>query len=147
MSKSGLDKPLPKIEDNLSYKIQSKIAYYADMDGDELFELATEIEIIAAQAVQEALQAERDQLIGIIDWATGEGVGVSSKGIVRHMLSLNANKWEFMPPSDAGDRGRCINVLNKIPEWWDRLDEMSQYNGWTSQIPKIKEEALIERKK
>lgn len=63
-----------------------------------------------------------------------------------------------LAPSDPADRGRCIRLLNLIPEWWDRLDEMEQYeaqrslvigpggmttdtNSWMNQIPLIREQA------
>jgi hypothetical protein len=75
------------------------------------------------------------------------------------MLGIRASSsWGYPAPSDAGDRGRCIRLLNKMPEWWDRLDEMASIpshrvnyfsggglqvkeEGWREQIPLIRKEA------
>lgn len=94
----------------------------------------------AKQAI-EAYIAERESKI--INWATGDDTGVSSKAIMRHMSGQEPqHPWGFMPPADSADRGRCIRLLNLFPEWWDRLDEMLQYRGWQGQVPMIKEQAL-----
>lgn len=100
---------------------------------------------------------KEEKLLKIIEWATGDDTGVSSKSLARHMLGFSGKRWGFGPPSDADDRGRCIRLLNLIPEWWSRLDEMAQYpsaevtcygkngfdvkyEGWREQIPLIKKE-------
>jgi len=94
----------------------------------------------------------------IIAWATGNDTGASSNALCRYMMGFEPNEWGNMAPSDADDRGRCIRLLNLIPEWWDRLDEMAQFpsakvtsfgkngmevrcDGWKEQIPLIKKEA------
>ena len=87
----------------------------------------------------------------IIVWALGDDTGMSSKAICRFMLGI---KGDYSAPSDADDRGRCIRLLNLVPEWWDRLDEMAEIpgtkvltfehgeveRGWKEQIPLIKKE-------
>lgn len=93
-----------------------------------------------------------------IDWATGHDTGSSSAALCRFMLGLKpASNWEYEAPSDADDRGRCIRLLNLIPEWWDRLDEMAEIpgrkvltfakgeveRGWKEQIPLIKKERYV----
>lgn len=94
----------------------------------------------------------------IIEWATGDDTGTSSKFLCRYMLGLEPNKWGMSCPSDASDRGRCIRLLNLIPEWWDRLDELANLpsrvviyysgkgirtneEGWKEQIPLIRKES------
>lgn len=79
-----------------------------------------------------------------VDWATGDDTGVSSTVIMRYMLGLEPNHWGVMPPSDSDDRGRCIRLLKKFPQWLERLDEMKQFVGWDKQIPLIREEYLKE---
>lgn len=98
-----------------------------------------------------------EQLLKIIEWATGDDTGISSKHIARHMLGFHGKRRGFGAPSDADDRGRCIRLLNLIPEWWGKLDEMAAYpsskvhswkdgkaivyeDGWKEQIPLIKKE-------
>lgn len=72
-----------------------------------------------------------DTLKRIIDWATGDDTGCSSNALCRHMMGFESDPHGFMAQSDADDRGRCIRLLNKIPEWWDRLDEMEQLPSHT----------------
>ena len=88
-------------------------------------------------------------------WALSGDTGVSSEAIAKHMTGIS--KQRIMPPSDADDRGRCIRLLELIPEWISRLPEMVQYdqsqkqegivinssgisaysNSWQKQIPMI----------
>lgn len=101
---------------------------------------------------------KRVDYLKIIEWATGDDTGVSSKALCRFMLGLTNRAASFDCPSDADDRGRCIRLLNLIPEWWDRLDEMAvlpsvnvsvfilgaievQPQGWREQIPLIRKES------
>ena len=89
------------------------------------------------------------------EWLLGDDTGSSSKMLCAHMMGLNPAS--NTPPSDASDRGRCIRLLELIPEWTDRLDEMKKYpsrkylaisgtgtevreEGWTEQIDLIREE-------
>jgi hypothetical protein len=95
-----------------------------------------------------------------LEWLFGGDTGVSSKALCAHMLGIEVKgALGVMAPSDAADRGRCIRLLNKIPAWWDRLDEMAEtepqkdvlvisasginkeQNGWAKQIPLIRSEA------
>jgi hypothetical protein len=81
----------------------------------------------------------------IIKWATGDDTGVSSRFLCRWLYGFDpADLRYYTAPSDASDRGSCIRLLNLIPEWWDRLDEMAGVSkGWEEQIPLIKKEAGI----
>lgn len=88
-------------------------------------------------------------------WALSGDTGISSEAIAKHMTGSATTR--MMPPSDADDRGRCIRLLELIPEWITRLPEMVQYdqsdrqegivinssgisaysNSWQKQIPMI----------
>lgn len=102
-------------------------------------------------------------------WALSGDTGISSKAIMAHMTgSPKTDSFGMMPPSDASDRGRCIRLLELIPEWLPRLDEMKQYdapetkpqgiviggsgisaydNSWSKQIPLIVSEGSFARPK
>lgn len=86
---------------------------------------------------------EKQKLSILINWATDDDTGASSEFLCRYLLGFDANKkWGYSAPYDADDRGRCIRLLNKIPGWWDRLDELSGVSEeWEKQIPLIKAEA------
>lgn len=91
-------------------------------------------------------------------WALSGDTGNSSRTIAGHMTG-NPTESHMMPPSDADDRGRCIRLLELIPEWIARLPEMVKYdskpdtgivinssgtssysNSWAKQIPLIMSE-------
>lgn len=93
-------------------------------------------------------------------WALSGDTGISSEAIAKHMTG--SSKDRMMPPSDVDDRGRCIRLLELIPEWIDRLPEMVQYdkqqsegivinssgmsaysNSWAKQIPIIRQEGKL----
>jgi len=93
-----------------------------------------------------------------IEWALGDDTGSSSEALCRFMLGISPSGG--MPPSDAGDRGRCIRLLKLIPEWIPRLKElngavapdilvMDQHGvhrkkaGWAEQIPLIISEGKL----
>jgi len=96
-------------------------------------------------------------------WALNYHTGVSSTALARHMSGHPQGSWSS-PPSDAGDRGRCIRLLELVPEWLPRLDEMKKYdakkqegivingsgisayeNSWSKQIPLIVSEGNFAR--
>lgn len=93
-------------------------------------------------------------------WALNYHTGTSSTALARHMSGHPQGSWSS-PPSDSSDRGRCIKLLELIPEWLPRLDEMKKYdaedkkpqgivingsgisaydNSWSKQIPLIAKE-------
>lgn len=100
-------------------------------------------------------------------WALSGDTGISSKSIMAHMTGQQKNdSFGIMPPSDSSDRGRCIRLLELIPEWLPRLDEMKKYdtgtkkaegitiagsgisaydNSWSKQIPLIVSEGNFAR--
>lgn len=91
-----------------------------------------------------------------IEWLLGDDIGASSKVLCAYMLGRIP--YGSSHPHDASDRGRCIRLLRRIPEWIPRLDEMTvidppsnaividgvgirkDTNSWSGQIPLIKKE-------
>lgn len=96
-------------------------------------------------------------------WALSGDTGISSEALAGHMTGYPGNtRFGMQPPSDADDRGRCIRLLELIPEWLPRLPEMVKYdakaekktegfvinssgitadhNTWAKQIPLIMQE-------
>jgi len=95
-------------------------------------------------------------------WALSSDTGMSSEALAHHMMGYPAGFT--MPPSDSGDRGRCIRLLELVPEWIPRLKEMVKYdaadkkqdafvinssgitadqNTWAKQIPLIMQEGKL----
>lgn len=96
-------------------------------------------------------------------WALHMNTGSSSKSIAQHMATGIS---QGMPPSDRDDRSRCIKLLELVPEWLPRLDELKKYdtpdkkpdgfvinssgisaydNSWSKQIPLIVSEGNFAR--
>lgn len=92
-----------------------------------------------------------EKLKQLAPWIDGN-VGVSSTAIFLYMTK-GSRPGAFDAPRDAGDRRRCIILLNAIPEWWERLKEIEDLklegtcNGetvypWNEQIPLIRKESV-----
>lgn len=90
-----------------------------------------------------------------LQWLFGDDTGTSSKTLCAHMLGIKDVRNSV--PSDSADRGRCIRLLQLIPEWQPRLDEMAalpdresmvfgasgtrvERESWADQIKLIKRE-------
>jgi len=71
----------------------------------------------------------RDTARIAMDWLLNSGdTGLSSEAIARHMLGLESHgrrPWAY--PLDPADMGRCLRLLELIPEWMPRLHEMASY--------------------
>ena len=81
------------------------------------------------------------KLLKIIDWLTNGNSGASSKCLLRHMLGMtDADKDGFICFShDFWDRERCVILLEIVPEWWKRIDEMAKLNdGWKREVVLLK---------
>lgn len=92
-------------------------------------------------------------------WLLSDDTGLSSKSLCSFMLNIALTTG--IPPSDASDRGRCIRLLQLIPEWIPRLPELveiekpkeslvfgasgmrTEVNSWAIQIPLILEEGKL----
>ncbi|MES2224978.1 MAG: hypothetical protein V4478_03250 [Patescibacteria group bacterium] len=79
-------------------------------------------------------------LMFVVGWLLSDDTGTSSKALCRHMLGI---KGDHCAPSDQGDRGRCIRLLKMVPQWFDRLNEMSMYPDWREQVMLIQGEMNI----
>ena len=95
------------------------------------------VEAFLSQALTE--QHERDHKL--FEWLLSDDTGVSSKTLCRHMLGIKQIDFSGAP-SDKWDRGRCVRLLKIMPQWIDRLDEISNLQGWNEQIPLIKDDLL-----
>lgn len=65
----------------------------------------------------------------LIAWLLTEETGLSSCAIAAHFTG-NAQEYEDMQfhPRDVGDFGRCVRLLDVVPEWRERIQEMSVYS-------------------
>lgn len=68
-----------------------------------------------------------------LKWALSGDTGISSEALCGYMAQGITTR-RHSAPSDASDRGRCIRLLNIIPEWIERLDEMKQLDTGTISI-------------
>lgn len=70
-------------------------------------------------------------------WLLSSKVGSSSKCIAQH---LTDNECSGDYPMDAEDLGRCIGLLDAVPEFRARLPEMAKVNCyWAALIPRWSE--------
>jgi len=59
------------------------------------------------------------------EWMTCDDTGISSETIWAVMMGVPAHKIDADIPHDAGDFGRCVALIDFIPEWKDRLCEVA----------------------
>lgn len=85
------------------------------------------------QAVRERQEA--------LEWLFSGDTGVSSKALCAHMVGVaNNSNFGNMAPSDEADRGRCVRLLHRFPQWVARLHELAGVNEeWKEQVPLILE--------
>ena len=63
-----------------------------------------------------------------IDWVIGGDTGLSSLTIWGVMMGAKiptGRMWRHSPPGDTSDFGRCYRLLELMPEWRERLHEVS----------------------
>ena len=66
------------------------------------------------------------------EWLHGGDTGMSSKAIFYYMALGIKGGWT---PSDGGDLGRCVRLLDQFPEWADRIQEMAAVsNDWAALV-------------
>jgi hypothetical protein len=61
-------------------------------------------------------------------WITGHDTGASSKAIWAVMMGRELPRYAY--PSDDDDLGRCLRLLDAIPEWKPRLREMERVSPY-----------------
>jgi len=67
--------------------------------------------------------------IRALRWAVSEDVGSSSKALAAVMSGNPPKKGHVSYPLDGGDLGRCLRLLEMVPEWRARIKEMGAYNA------------------
>lgn len=66
----------------------------------------------------------------LAEWFASGDTGTSSKAIALWLWRGQTDKtWGPDTPSDAGDLGRCLRLLERIPEWKARMPEMADAGG------------------
>jgi hypothetical protein len=66
----------------------------------------------------------------IAEWLAGDDTGSSSKSIMLWLSSRTTDKtWGADVPRDAYDLGRCVRLLEIMPEWKARMPEMAEAGG------------------
>jgi hypothetical protein len=64
-----------------------------------------------------------DEAVSAAEWLLSGDTGLSSEAIMAWMLG--AREGRFRHPHDPADLGRCLRLLDRIPEWRARLGEMA----------------------
>lgn len=78
-----------------------------------------------AQVVEVSMDQTESIERRALRWALTSGdTGISSEALCAFMLGIEGGRTT--PPADAADRGRCIRLLELIPEWIPRLHEMAE---------------------
>lgn len=65
----------------------------------------------------------------LAEWLSGRDTGVSSKAIAM-FLGAGVKPEMWSTPSDPSDLGRCLRLLEKIPEFKERFAEMVEAGGF-----------------
>jgi hypothetical protein len=70
------------------------------------------------------------------EWITSDGTGISSCAIVAIMMGADPAKMGRKDaPRDPADLGRCLRLLELIPEWKPRMHEMAKLGGrWPAAV-------------
>lgn len=61
------------------------------------------------------------------EWIVGRDTGLSSKALWAVMMGV---KSDGSYPSDGSDLGRCLRLLEAVPEWEARLPEMASISPY-----------------
>lgn len=69
-----------------------------------------------------------------LHWLMSGDTGASSKSICAHMQGIQKSDYASYP-RDPADLGRCLRLLEIMPEWKPRIQEMAVYGpGWAGQV-------------
>ena len=70
----------------------------------------------------------------VISWLLSGDTGSSSEAICAHMTG-KGTYYGHSYPSDPSDLGRCLRLLELVPEWKPRIAEMAKYSpGWAGLV-------------
>jgi len=68
-------------------------------------------------------------------WIVGNDTGASSEAIWAHMMGAGTPRFGWSYPLDPDDLGRCLRLLELIPEWKSRMPEMAtRSKSWAALI-------------
>ncbi len=74
-----------------------------------------------------------------LEWFASDDTGMSSETIAKHMLGLECDGWHSYP-HDPADLGRCLRLLERIPEWKGRMPEMGEHSAvWARLVARWQE--------
>lgn len=68
-----------------------------------------------------------------LDWIASGDTGLSSEAIWAHMAGsrmLDNDRRGYSFPHDPDDLGRCLRLLDAVPEWKARIGEMAQHSPY-----------------
>lgn len=68
------------------------------------------------------------------EWLAGTDIGASSKAIWTHMRGGSGPAFAINYPRDVADLGRCIRLLDRVPEWRPRMAEMERHGPYWQAI-------------
>jgi len=93
-----------------------------------------ELELAAANAQRDEALAKLDGRQAALAWITGRDTGRSSITIWAVMMGAvdpDGGSWSYTTPMDADDLGRCLRLLDRVPEWKPRLPEVAErFPAW-----------------
>jgi hypothetical protein len=70
----------------------------------------------------------------LANWFMNGEVGASSKCIAKHLSGQEYREWDY--PRDSSDLGRCIKLLDAVPEFRSRISEMASAGKyWAALVP------------
>ena len=68
-------------------------------------------------------------------WLAGDDHGLSSRTMAGHLLGGKISKNDVHHPYDPSDLGRCLRLLDKVPEWRARVPEMATLSpAWAALV-------------
>lgn len=62
----------------------------------------------------------------LAEWFASGDTGTSSETMALWLSSKVKCRWGASTPSDPSDLGRCLRLLERIPEWKARVSEMAE---------------------
>jgi hypothetical protein len=74
-------------------------------------------------------------------WGASGDTGISSEALCSVMLGRDPRRdWGYNYPHDPSDLGRCLRLLDKIPEWASRISEMAKLSPeWAALVARWEE--------
>lgn len=82
-------------------------------------------------------EMECQELHSALKWALSNDTGMSSKQLIGTTFGIEVEPYH---PLDAGDRGRCIRAIQKIPSALATLEDLAKDSPkWAEQVKLIRE--------